>query len=78
MVSDDEVLCTKTESDYFYGWIKKKKVAKAKSLPRMVNPRDLAGNAKEEDDEVCSLGVRTVTEVNTHTALSTYSHRFGR
>ena len=39
----------KTESDYLYGWIKKKKkVLCTKISPKMVNPRDLAGNAEEE------------------------------
>ena len=47
---------TKTESDYLYVWMKKKKkqpVTYAKVPPKMVNPRniDLAGNAVEEEEE---------------------------
>ena len=41
---------TKTECDYLYGWIKKKKtVTYAKISPRMVKPRDIAGRAQEEE-----------------------------
>ena len=39
----------KTECDYLYGWIKKKKVTYAKISPKMVNPGDIAGNAEEEE-----------------------------
>ena len=38
---------TKTECDYLFGWIKNGH--KCKILPKMVNPRDVAGNAEEEE-----------------------------
>ena len=46
--------CTipKTECDYLYGWIKKKTkqpVTCAKISPTMVNPREITGNADEEE-----------------------------
>ena len=31
--------------DYLYGWIKKKPVTCAQISPKMVSPRDIAGNA---------------------------------
>ena len=45
----------KTECDYLYGWIKKKnhtqkKNDHIKNLIEMVNPRDIAGNAEEDDE----------------------------
>ena len=33
--------------EYLYGWIKKK-LSHAKISPKVVNPRDIAGNAEEE------------------------------
>ena len=45
---------TKTECDFFYGWIKKT-VTYAKIAPKMVNPRDLAGIAEEEEECCVSL-----------------------
>ena len=45
---------TKTECDYRYGWMKKKKtklVRYTKISLEMVNPRDIAGNAEEEEEE---------------------------
>ena len=42
---------TKTERDYVNGWIKEKKATYAKISPKMVNPRDLAGNTKEEEED---------------------------
>ena len=43
----------KTEYDYLYGWIKRTKQTKtvtyAKISPKMANPRDIAGNAEEEE-----------------------------
>ena len=39
----------KTECDYHYGWIKKT-VTYAKIWPKMVNPRDIAGNAEKEEE----------------------------
>ena len=42
---------TKTECDYLYGWIKKNTITCAKISPKMVNPRDLAGNAGEVERE---------------------------
>ena len=41
----------KTECDYLYGWIRKM-VTYAKISSRMVNPRDIAGNAEEEHTEL--------------------------
>ena len=43
---------TKTECDYLSAWIKKT-VTYTKISPKMVNPRDLAGepNAEEEEEE---------------------------
>ena len=38
---------TKTECHNLYGWIKQM-VTYAKILPKMVNPRDISGNAEEE------------------------------
>ena len=44
---------TKTECDYLYGWIEKKKtITHEKISTKMVNPRDLAGNAKEEEESL--------------------------
>ena len=40
----------KTKCDYLYGWIKKT-VTCTKISPKMVNPRDIAGNAEEEEEE---------------------------
>ena len=40
---------TKTVCDYLYGWAKKM-VTYAKISQKMVNPRDIAGNAEEEED----------------------------
>ena len=37
----------KMECDYLYGW--NKKVTQAKISPKMMNPRDVAGNAEEEE-----------------------------
>ena len=40
----------KTECDYLNGWMKgEKKNLYAKISPKMVNPKDIARNAKEED-----------------------------
>ena len=44
---------TKTECDCLNRWIKAM-VTYAKISPRMVNPRDIAGNAKEEEEEECN------------------------
>ena len=44
-------ISTRTERDYLYGWIKKT-VTYAKISPKMVNPRDRAGNAEEEDLDI--------------------------
>ena len=45
----------KTECDYLYGWIENKQTNKHRShtqkSPKMVNPRHLAGNAEEEEEE---------------------------
>ena len=59
---------TKTEFDYLYGWVKKqtnnnnnnnnKTVTYAKILPRMVNPRDIAGNAEEEGERELAASAR--------------------
>ena len=41
----------KMECDYLYGWVKKKPkqtVTYLEMLPKMVNPRDLVGNAAAE------------------------------
>ena len=38
-------LFTKTECDYLYGWITKR----PKISPKMVNPKDITGNAEEEE-----------------------------
>ena len=40
----------KMECDYLYGWIKQRSYAQ-KSHAKMVNPRDKAGNAEEEEEE---------------------------
>ena len=40
----------KTECDYLHGWIKKQS-HKQKSHQKMVNPRDIAGNAEEEANQ---------------------------
>ena len=40
----------KIESDDLYGWIKKK-VTYANIIPRMVTPRDVAVDTKEEEEE---------------------------
>ena len=37
------------ECDYLYGWIMKWSHTQ-KSQPKMVNPRDTAGNAEEEEE----------------------------
>ena len=37
---------TKTECDYFNGWIKKRSHTQ-KSHPKVVNPRDIAGERKK-------------------------------
>ena len=39
----------KTEGDYLYGWTTK--WSHTENLTKMVNPRDIAGNAEEEDKE---------------------------
>ena len=39
----------KMECDYFYGWIKKKKVTQ-KILPKVMNPWDIARKAEDEED----------------------------
>ena len=41
----------KTECDHLYAWIKKKQkpATYAKISPKMTNPRDIAGNAEEEE-----------------------------
>ena len=39
----------KTECDYLYGWIKKT-FTYQKISPKTVNPRDIAGNAEEEEE----------------------------
>ena len=41
-------LSTKAEFDYLYGWIKKQSHTQ-KISPKMVNPRNTAGNAEEEE-----------------------------
>ena len=42
---------TKTECDYLYGWIKKRSHTQ-KSHPKVVNPRDIAGERqKKKNDE---------------------------
>ena len=38
-----------TECDYLNGWIKKKTVRYTRFSPKMVNPRDKAGNTEEEE-----------------------------
>ena len=50
-------------SDYLDGWIKKL-ITYAKISPKMVNPRDLAGNAGEEEEEdgVCCVYFRCLEE----------------
>ena len=46
---------TKRECDNFYGWIKKMVTfTYTKISPKMVNPRDLAGNAEEEEEKYCT------------------------
>ena len=40
---------TKTEYDYLYGWINKT-VTYAKISPKMVNVRDIAVNAEDEEE----------------------------
>ena len=40
----------KTECDYLYSWIEKKRPYVQKYHPKMVNPSDLAGNAEEEEE----------------------------
>ena len=50
-ISSFGMLSTKTECDYLNGWIKKT-VTYAKISPKMVNPRDIAGE-REEEEEVC-------------------------
>ena len=42
---------TKTECDYFNGWIKKWSNTPQKISPKMVNPSDRAGNAEEEEED---------------------------
>ena len=42
---------TETECGYLYGLIKRKKVTYANIWPRMVKPRDIAGDALEEEEE---------------------------
>ena len=44
---------TKRECDYLNGWIKKNKktITSAKITLKMVNPRDIAGNAEEEEED---------------------------
>ena len=41
----------KTVCDYLYGWIKKT-VTNAKISPKMVSPRDIAGNEEEEKEDL--------------------------
>ena len=43
-------ISTKTECDYLYGWLKNRPHAQ-KSHQKVVNPRDIAGNAEEEEEE---------------------------
>ena len=38
----------KTECDYLNGWNKKKTVTYAKISPKMVNPRDIAGEREKQ------------------------------
>ena len=53
-----------TECNYPYGWIKEKKKEKKmvththkKKAPKMVNPRDIAGNAEGEELESAFIRV---------------------
>ena len=41
---------TETECDYLYGWIKEKTFTYTKISQKKVSPKDLAGNAEEEED----------------------------
>ena len=41
---------TKTECDYLYGLIKQL-VTNAKVRPKIVNPRNIAGNTEKQEDE---------------------------
>ena len=41
----------KTECDFLCGWINKRFTYEKKISPKIVNPRDLAGNAVEEEEE---------------------------
>ena len=41
---------TKTECDYLNGWIKKRSHAQ-KSHPKVVNPRDIAGERRKKERE---------------------------
>ena len=57
-------LSTKTECDYRYGWIQNRSHAQ-KSHKKMVNPRDKAGIAEEEEKDTSDLkiGARAATQV---------------
>ena len=41
---------TRMECDYSYDWIKNGHVMYAKISPKMVKPRDIDGNAEEEEE----------------------------
>ena len=41
----------KMECDYLYGWIKEKPRQYGQLSPKMVNPRDIAGNTEDEEEE---------------------------
>ena len=44
-------ISTKTECDYLNGWIKKRSHTQ-KSHPKVVNPRDIAGERKKKKKKV--------------------------
>ena len=53
---------TKTECDYLNGWIKKRSHTQ-KSHPKVVNPRDIAGERKIKKKSTCMSECKTVDMV---------------
>ena len=51
---NEEKIFMEMECDYLYGWIKNGHVLK-KSYPKLVNPRDIAGNTCKEEEKMCAF-----------------------
>ena len=63
----NQIISTKTECDYLYGWIKNESSHTQKKIsPKMMKPRDVAGNAEEEEKPNFVMTDRLTSSIHPH------------